>query len=111
MRCAALHRKLGTHISKVKSLSMDKWDNAQVDVRANPSGRSETALTTAEHEAHWQRRVEQDVQSPRREGPHTDRCRRGGRGHGALHTAEVRAARVHERLAAGHTTQHGQHEL
>jgi hypothetical protein len=33
MRCAALHRKLGTHISKVKSLSMDKWDNAQVDVR------------------------------------------------------------------------------
>ncbi|KAH7402046.1 hypothetical protein DE146DRAFT_452201 [Phaeosphaeria sp. MPI-PUGE-AT-0046c] len=31
MRCAALHRKLGTHISKVKSLSMDKWDNVQVD--------------------------------------------------------------------------------
>ncbi|PVH95729.1 ArfGap-domain-containing protein, partial [Periconia macrospinosa] len=31
MRCAALHRKLGTHISKVKSLSMDKWDNNQVD--------------------------------------------------------------------------------
>ncbi|KAH8726327.1 hypothetical protein GQ44DRAFT_706128 [Phaeosphaeriaceae sp. PMI808] len=31
MRCAALHRKLGTHISKVKSLSMDKWDGAQVD--------------------------------------------------------------------------------
>ncbi|KAI1607304.1 GTPase-activating protein [Pyrenophora tritici-repentis] len=31
MRCAAIHRKLGTHISKVKSLSMDKWDNAQVD--------------------------------------------------------------------------------
>ncbi|KAJ4344566.1 Protein gts1 [Didymosphaeria variabile] len=31
MRCAALHRKLGTHISKVKSLSMDKWDSAQVD--------------------------------------------------------------------------------
>ncbi|KAF2740413.1 ArfGap-domain-containing protein [Polyplosphaeria fusca] len=31
MRCATLHRKLGTHISKVKSLSMDKWDNSQVD--------------------------------------------------------------------------------
>ncbi|KAF2196282.1 hypothetical protein GQ43DRAFT_266256 [Delitschia confertaspora ATCC 74209] len=31
MRCATLHRKLGTHVSKVKSLSMDKWDNAQVD--------------------------------------------------------------------------------
>jgi hypothetical protein len=32
MRCAALHRKLGTHISKVKSLSMDSWSNDQVDV-------------------------------------------------------------------------------
>ncbi|MCJ1395880.1 hypothetical protein MMC18_008766 [Xylographa bjoerkii] len=31
MRCAALHRKLGTHISKVKSLSMDSWSNEQVD--------------------------------------------------------------------------------
>nr|POE63505.1 uba domain-containing protein 3 [Quercus suber] len=31
MRCAALHRKLGTHISKVKSLSMDSWGNDQVD--------------------------------------------------------------------------------
>ena len=33
MRCASLHRKLGTHISKVKSLSMDSWSNEQVDVR------------------------------------------------------------------------------
>lgn len=33
MRCAALHRKLGTHISKVKSLSMDTWTSDQVDVR------------------------------------------------------------------------------
>ena len=32
MRCAALHRKLGTHISKVKSLSMDSWTNEQVEV-------------------------------------------------------------------------------
>ena len=31
MRCAALHRKLGTHISKVKSLSMDSWSAEQVD--------------------------------------------------------------------------------
>jgi len=35
MRCAAIHRKLGTHISKVKSLSMDSWSNEQVEVR-NP---------------------------------------------------------------------------
>lgn len=32
MRCAALHRKLGTHVSKVKSLSMDAWTADQVEV-------------------------------------------------------------------------------
>ena len=32
MRCASIHRKLGTHISKVKSLSMDGWSNEQVEV-------------------------------------------------------------------------------
>ncbi|KAL3424542.1 UBA/TS-N domain-containing protein [Phlyctema vagabunda] len=31
MRCAALHRKLGTHITKVKSLSMDSWSTDQVE--------------------------------------------------------------------------------
>ncbi|PQE04773.1 UBA TS-N domain-containing protein [Rutstroemia sp. NJR-2017a BBW] len=31
MRCAALHRKMGTHITKVKSLSMDSWSKEQVD--------------------------------------------------------------------------------
>ncbi|TGJ83474.1 hypothetical protein E0Z10_g5293 [Xylaria hypoxylon] len=31
MRCATIHRKLGTHISKVKSLSMDSWTNEQVE--------------------------------------------------------------------------------
>lgn len=36
MRCAAIHRKLGTHISKVKSLSMDSWSNEQVDVSRRP---------------------------------------------------------------------------
>ena len=33
MRCASIHRKLGTHISKVKSLSMDTWSSEQVEVR------------------------------------------------------------------------------
>ena len=31
MRCAALHRKLGVHVSKVKSLSMDSWSPEQVE--------------------------------------------------------------------------------
>ncbi|KUI61367.1 UBA domain-containing protein 3 [Cytospora mali] len=31
MRCASIHRKLGTHISKIKSLTMDGWSNEQVE--------------------------------------------------------------------------------
>ena len=31
MRCAGLHRKLGVHVSKVKSLSMDSWSAEQVE--------------------------------------------------------------------------------
>ncbi|KAF8443621.1 hypothetical protein BGX38DRAFT_1075496, partial [Terfezia claveryi] len=31
-RCASIHRKLGTHVSKVKSLSLDNWESDQVDV-------------------------------------------------------------------------------
>lgn len=40
MRCASIHRKLGTHISKVKSLSMDSWSSEQVDVSESYSPRS-----------------------------------------------------------------------
>lgn len=43
MRCAALHRKLGTHISKVKSLTMDSWSSDQVDV-------SEISNSAIEHD-------------------------------------------------------------
>lgn len=41
MRCASIHRKLGTHVSKVKSLSMDGWSNEQVEV--NPASSPELA--------------------------------------------------------------------
>lgn len=41
MRCASLHRKLGTHISKVKSLSMDTWSTDQVEVSYGHSPSSE----------------------------------------------------------------------
>ena len=30
--CAGLHRSLGSHISKIKSLKLDNWDNDQVRV-------------------------------------------------------------------------------
>ena len=52
MRCASLHRQLGTHISKVKSLSMDSWSNEQVEVRPSSKLKSKiTADNTPEHEA------------------------------------------------------------
>ncbi|KAI1790079.1 hypothetical protein LXA43DRAFT_1095796 [Ganoderma leucocontextum] len=31
MNCASIHRKMGTHISKVKSLTMDTWSKEQVE--------------------------------------------------------------------------------
>ncbi|KAM0747299.1 Arf GTPase activating protein, partial [Meredithblackwellia eburnea MCA 4105] len=34
--CAGLHRKMGTHVSKVKSLTFDTWTRDQVDVRTFP---------------------------------------------------------------------------
>lgn len=50
MRCASLHRKLGTHISKVKSLSMDSWSNDQVDVsRRKVKGRAPAHLLMQEY--------------------------------------------------------------
>eukprot|EP01112_Ceratiomyxa_fruticulosa_P021059 TRINITY_DN7331_c1_g1_i1.p1 TRINITY_DN7331_c1_g1~~TRINITY_DN7331_c1_g1_i1.p1 ORF type:complete len:407 (+),score=99.46 TRINITY_DN7331_c1_g1_i1:1473-2693(+) len=32
LRCSGIHRSLGVHVSKVKSVSLDKWTPAQVDV-------------------------------------------------------------------------------
>eukprot|EP00759_Apiculatamorpha_spiralis_P053511 PhF_6_TR6226/c0_g1_i2/m.9400/K12486/SMAP; stromal membrane-associated protein len=31
MRCAGVHRSLGTHITKVRSINMDVWEPAQID--------------------------------------------------------------------------------
>jgi hypothetical protein len=33
IRCGGLHRRMGTHISKVKSVSMDSWTMEQIEVR------------------------------------------------------------------------------
>lgn len=32
IKCSGIHRKMGTHISKVKSVTLDKWTREQVDV-------------------------------------------------------------------------------
>ncbi|KAH7011553.1 putative GTPase activating protein for Arf-domain-containing protein [Ilyonectria destructans] len=49
MRCAAIHRKLGTHISKVKSLSMDSWSNEQVDNMRKVGNMTSNNLYNPEH--------------------------------------------------------------
>lgn len=32
IRCGGLHRRMGTHISKIKSLSLDTWDDDMIAV-------------------------------------------------------------------------------
>ncbi|KAF8452371.1 putative GTPase activating protein for Arf-domain-containing protein, partial [Boletus edulis BED1] len=32
VNCASIHRKIGTHVTKVKSITLDKWNKEQVEV-------------------------------------------------------------------------------
>ncbi|KAI8359087.1 hypothetical protein EDC96DRAFT_514138 [Choanephora cucurbitarum] len=38
IRCAGIHRKMGTHISKVKSITMDQWTMEQIEMMRNSGG-------------------------------------------------------------------------
>ncbi|KAL0213206.1 hypothetical protein RCL1_006832 [Eukaryota sp. TZLM3-RCL] len=38
MNCSAVHRSLGTHISKVKSCTLDEWTNDQIEYMASCGG-------------------------------------------------------------------------
>lgn len=40
IRCASLHRKMGTHVSKVKSVSMDRWTLQEIQLMTNLGGNS-----------------------------------------------------------------------
>ena len=33
IRCAGIHRNLGVHISRVKSVNLDSWTQEQIEVR------------------------------------------------------------------------------
>ncbi|KAF9973068.1 hypothetical protein BGZ73_003732 [Actinomortierella ambigua] len=35
MRCCSIHRKMGTHISKIKSVSLDSWTQEEIDNMKN----------------------------------------------------------------------------
>lgn len=41
IRCGGLHRRLGTHISRVKSINLDKWTDEQIEVSLDKAGRGE----------------------------------------------------------------------
>ncbi|KAG1303873.1 hypothetical protein G6F64_009691 [Rhizopus arrhizus] len=38
IRCAGIHRKMGTHISKIKSITMDQWSSEQIEMMRNSGG-------------------------------------------------------------------------
>ncbi|KAG2237818.1 hypothetical protein INT48_002119, partial [Thamnidium elegans] len=40
IRCGSLHRKMGTHISKVKSVSMDRWTLQEIQLMKKLGGNS-----------------------------------------------------------------------
>ena len=42
IRCSGIHRSMGTHISKVKSIDLDIWQPEQMDVSASSSSDSST---------------------------------------------------------------------
>ena len=37
IECSGVHRSVGTHISKVKSVNLDTWTTEQVEVRPPPA--------------------------------------------------------------------------
>lgn len=38
IRCAAIHRNLGVHVSRVKSVNLDSWTSEQIAVRSVDTG-------------------------------------------------------------------------
>lgn len=34
MECSGIHRSLGSHVSRVRSLRLDRWEDSQVDALA-----------------------------------------------------------------------------
>lgn len=51
-QCAGIHRKMGTHITKVKSLTLDTWSREQVEVRSARSFGHQQRLSSLGYTEH-----------------------------------------------------------
>ncbi|KAK9458639.1 uncharacterized protein V1516DRAFT_682221 [Lipomyces oligophaga] len=49
MRCAGIHRKMGTHISKIKSVTMDTWSSDQIRIIRQTGNRRSNAVWDPEN--------------------------------------------------------------
>ncbi|KAG0699064.1 hypothetical protein DFH29DRAFT_809575 [Suillus ampliporus] len=52
VNCASIHRKLGTHITKVKSITMDAWTKEQVEVMKQNGNIKSNALYNPDEARH-----------------------------------------------------------
>lgn len=55
INCAGIHRNLGTHISKVKSVTLDKWNEDQVDNMRNTGNARAKLIYEANIPSHYTR--------------------------------------------------------
>jgi len=55
INCAGIHRNLGTHISRVKSVTLDKWNEDQVDNMRNVGNARAKLIYEANVPAHYTR--------------------------------------------------------
>ncbi|CAN1249330.1 ADP-ribosylation factor GTPase-activating protein AGD12 [Linum perenne] len=68
LKCCSVHRSLGTHISKVLSISLDDWAEEEIDSIIEVGG---NATANSIYEAH----IPQGVSKPKPDASHDDRSK------------------------------------
>ncbi|XP_051124861.1 ADP-ribosylation factor GTPase-activating protein AGD12 [Andrographis paniculata] len=68
LKCCGVHRSLGTHISKVLSVTLDEWSDAEIDSMIEVGG---NASANAIYEAY----IPQGVKKPRPSASHDERAK------------------------------------
>ncbi|KAL0407533.1 UNVERIFIED_CONTAM: ADP-ribosylation factor GTPase-activating protein AGD12 [Sesamum latifolium] len=68
LKCCAVHRSLGTHISKVLSVTLDEWSEDEIDAMMEVGG---NASANSIYEAYFP----EGVKKPRPDAPHEERTK------------------------------------